>query len=1606
MDSFVFNNFKYRLINGDVPNKDTWQFWPVNTKFVDDFEENLRYFKTSADFSAFCPQYVFEEWQKNKTTWEKQWENYQATVFPTKYNYVAMQETDTPSEPEYIDEKSVDFLIERYPNQKHLKKLFFEEDNLFFREVSEEVDIDGKRKRGIGRGFYFVRTSEELKWCANKVNSNIYDNRINIVLGDNIGSDISSNENDSVTLYNLIDNNRMKTIDYSIGSNPAQPYEGIFFGNGYKFENIKLVCSKETNGIFGYLGTSGWIDSVDVDGYIIIQSNKEIDLDHLVREGTDVVAGFLCGKNNGKIRNIRMDGKIIFNNFLPKMYSTKSKGQAIDSDNLVAYDSYMYYPDYYCYNNPGNIIPYLGYFNEGVFATYSGYNKTNDLGLINQYWSTELLVTDTFDERKIIEPNRESPKEWYYWDGLAAPNGGYFMHYTAPVNRKNILFYDGNIVAQTNMGFNDNNAEYKSPRISTLGLILWDTSNNTGNGGSSIEWAHYFDTSIKLSQQNRVAYYVSPLIGVNNNEVHNVNVSAQIYLSGTFVGFMGGIIGKQCQGRIDSVYSNIVVDDLLTTGVLKDTGKYTYYLRNYIDNNDYWFPQKSIKNIGGVIGSLVVGNFQSTQLDSVSSNFVNKNAVVFNKQNGDIEYDDYYFMNRYGGIAAMVEYNSTNISNLWDINGDGTAINDINNPLVRSILITNSIFQYNESTDLVSEVTKLTTSQCSVLPAGASNMLGVSSPLFPEIKPTYLTIPSLLQTPFPNKGSSPVNIANPATAVVSMGFVPGVGTYGYTYNYYTVYKEFNRVGLFTIDQQLAAPITDPNFWSINTECDLPGVTNAPVYWAEQYRMPAYGDMKGNGIAGGVVDRLNITAGENFDLDITKIAGKLVIWNNNIVINDTPDRIIDNPFTATTVPAAAGITLAECNVYDANKNLIFTATCPDYVAHLNAGDQAYQNTTAIAKTGHYDGNKYLTTYPYFGSDLYIIPNTITVEQSEEENISDLIDPDSYNYIVLTAAEPSYDAGYRMTTWGGNLLYDSKHVSLGVSAVSATIKGEAFKYYPFTTVPIPENKKISDLYTIQVGVGRGKRQGIHNTVTVDSGESEETILIKFNDKFKTDNIGGAESGFVFYVDYTDEPNDDSYLWYVLPFDPKPFNYRTDSYNLHPPYGKFHSIYVAAYDAAKKEKNAHEIDDMQAGGALDFKIEHIEYNTYYFRGFKEDYVPNKTNEIDWGEPNIVPDVTVKTLTGYKWGVYDGVKKFEMIDHPDQGTTNTAEAATGYVSSREYITDEDWIVADDTYKYPCYAELTDDYGDAVANMSAVPLNHLPEEEWNWQNELVDYEYVGTSDAEEEEGGVRYRYDYFGAASLFKNKYQSVVQSLIYTPYNTYSTPKSWYTFNKKGRFINNLLNSAPMPYNGIELKNPDAVNWVEIFNKKFTKSAVNPDFGDILDKNIADSEEPTYETDFYKFSYKKEQMYNNLGKTGISVFVEYNTNNDKAGFWFYNKDNTGIANPTDGNILYYPNVFNIGKTLNQETIRGYLLEKDSLELSGFSADDFQGLYVTDSKLNPVMYIDVGLGECAEGTTWSLSSQPSTTINYNELSNIAKNNGMINSNYGTGVSGLMLEID
>ena len=53
MSSFVFNDFKKRYLNGEVPSADNWTFIPVNESFKTDFEFNdirLDHYRSLSDF--------------------------------------------------------------------------------------------------------------------------------------------------------------------------------------------------------------------------------------------------------------------------------------------------------------------------------------------------------------------------------------------------------------------------------------------------------------------------------------------------------------------------------------------------------------------------------------------------------------------------------------------------------------------------------------------------------------------------------------------------------------------------------------------------------------------------------------------------------------------------------------------------------------------------------------------------------------------------------------------------------------------------------------------------------------------------------------------------------------------------------------------------------------------------------------------------------------------------------------------------------------------------------------------------------------------------------------------------------------------------------------------------------------------------------------------------------------------------------------------------------------------------------------------------------------------------------------------------------------------
>ena len=1439
METFVFNSFKKNLVEGEYNREETWKLYPVNKKFTEDFADTIKYVKNHSDFELFAPLGQDE-------LYSNYFDKYTTKMFKNTYLYSTMGETDVAQEPEYVTEESFDAFLEKNPDQEHLRRLFFIEDGMFNKEYYKKdvVQPDGSVKpEPVWRGFYYVRTSEELLWCANKVNGEKYDNEINIVLGDNIGINLDDYvKKNNIGPYNIDQiqengnslRNQLKKIRYCIGSNPAQPFNGVFFGNGFAIEYVELVSNSDVCGIIGYLGYKGWISCIHIKGYNVISNKKKINIDHLVYNGTDVCVGLLCGKNNGQIDRVFIEGKILINGFVPGIYSVNNK-----SDNWDNYDPdvYPYYPAYYCFDSPGNIIPYIGYFNEGVFATYSGFNNLDNKWY--HYWGT-MGNQEHNSYNKLNSSADYTPLEWQYTCGFYY-NDWYLFYVTHEKNRLNVLWYDGKIIDCTERGLTEgSNDEYHGARAMKMGLFRIPSTSSgfdieLGDGNTvwkDMRHVSYFNKSIKLSQQNRAAYYVSPLVGVNNNNILATHISADIYTSGTFVGFLGGVAGKQNKGALDDINTIISAHDfinmydenfnVLSYNDLTARGEYFYKRDMYKAVQDitgtnrsgtikYYFPQKSIKNISSLFGSCTIGaTFDQLRMTAVNSQLVNYNNIVFKNNATEPEYDDYYLMNRFGSFAAMVEYNSSNVSNCWN------TLEQLNDSVHRPIVVRDCAFKYEQRTDMSMDGVKL-----AQLTETDYDTYGVMSPLFAEVKPTFQSTPSIISTFFSNEGFRLSEANSDPT-------------------YY-------RVGLFGIDQNIAAPRTDPYFWCVDYEVDLPGVGNR-----------VHDGVTGNkfGMAGGIIDRLNNFSGYNFSMDIRYIPSKLIRQEQDskiaVKFNGTQGTGIDY-FNATRLPAAAVICSA---VSDNFNNKIFSdgtkyfpctycgpsadldmSTCiipSNKVSAFNDVSKVPDGALVVSDGGalfSYNANKRSNIYAYFGSDLELDPPTASSPTN-----TDLPSFPSNKWVKYRLINQMYykmpanaqDHNFNDHAWEGD-----HYVANTVKYVDIEINTSLLKYAPFTDVELPVTTKdeitanyirASAILCTDLGAN-----AFNHTYGTDTGYLKEFNYGSLTDWF-SDGIQNAYlkpffglptdapnlSGFYIYSD-RDNQSDGGMMTFMMPFMFEPYS-DTNSFP-NPPYQLFQGIYVRGYGGDHEDQHFYDI-----------------WRTGFINTpFEEDFT--------------------------------------------------------------YLLAEDYNFKDDANTQP-----------------------------NVQ-------------------------------------------------------PKRWYDLNYMGTFRNSLIkgkNDNSVTFSIIEDEEKTFSATVDILVKGFDAAAEMNIKTNIEHSVTAAGEEAT----FFKYTYLKGPF--STLTTPLSLNVSYNTENTdyytktdseyKAGFWYKLPECSAGMNEYNDDIHYYGNIFTIGKTLNQDSILNGCLTGKTKEhrVSAFSADDFEGILVEDSDNRPVMYIDVGLGECNDGTTWSLSSYPS----------------------------------
>ena len=367
MSSFVFNSFKQRFLNGEVPSDFNAVFLPMNNKFIDNFSKegfSVEQFRTINDLKKFSEKYK-KKLEQDEAEGREVPDN-KDLFEDSKLKYVgirntwhAIKETEEQVKPMYINSD----------NWEEFTKSEYWEDAKNNKYITGDNPYTYTANSG---GFYILRTKEEFNWFANEVNEG--NNGITGVLFDDVSDKIS----------------------FSIGKDETIPFQGVLDGNGHALKNTFYECTGSDNGLVSVLGARGAVRNFVLtnsgweNGYpAVLKGLKQINLNYLKTDARDVNAGLLVGRNYGTIENIKLYGvnstdfTFSFSGFIPQVYSVTNKSDDISNftDIRKKFDNgeNFYFLNSWCINSPGNICPYVGYFAEGIFAQKAvGYNINTD----------------------------------------------------------------------------------------------------------------------------------------------------------------------------------------------------------------------------------------------------------------------------------------------------------------------------------------------------------------------------------------------------------------------------------------------------------------------------------------------------------------------------------------------------------------------------------------------------------------------------------------------------------------------------------------------------------------------------------------------------------------------------------------------------------------------------------------------------------------------------------------------------------------------------------------------------------------------------------------------------------------------------------------------------------------------------------------------------------------------------------------------------------------------------------------------------------------------------------------------------------------------------
>jgi hypothetical protein len=321
----------------------------------------------------------------------------------------------------------------------------------------------------------------------------------------------------------LADNIEHIDVDSScFGCSREYPFRGIFDGNGYALCLNTMKIGSRSNGIFGYISDEAIVrnliisaDATNIDttdSEILVTNTEQISLQTLKNGEGDVKFGILAGTNNGTVENVLIDAKLKYNcDFTPSFcfvqnktdYPTDLLGNGWKqltstafsaATALSAFDN-ICYPTQLCLNSEANMIPYIGYFNEGSFNTQT-------------------------------VPYAVTAGNPLYTNTKNAASTSYFADIYELYKLKGDAYHSV-----------ENYLELIGDKANVDGVM--------SNNSSAL--------SFRLGPNNKEAYLLGGMFGLNNGNVKHCVCDVQMKFNDNFVALAGGLAGRGARGDIDDV---------------------------------------------------------------------------------------------------------------------------------------------------------------------------------------------------------------------------------------------------------------------------------------------------------------------------------------------------------------------------------------------------------------------------------------------------------------------------------------------------------------------------------------------------------------------------------------------------------------------------------------------------------------------------------------------------------------------------------------------------------------------------------------------------------------------------------------------------------------------------------------------------------------------------------------------------------------------------------------------------------------------------------------------------------------------------------------------